>query len=76
MYQPVTMMMVQVAIYSFEKYDETYLATGLRSTLGAENVMTLSVALTVETAQFAAGCAFVILNVCIPFFRLWLYKIT
>jgi hypothetical protein len=68
--------MEQVAIYSFEKYDETYLATGLRSTLGAENVMTLSVALTVETAQFAAGCAFVYLNVCIPFFRLWLYKIT
>ena len=46
-----------MAIYSFERYDEAYLAAGLRSSVGAENVMTLSVGLSAETARLAAGCA-------------------
>ena len=45
-----------MAIYSFEKYDEAYLASGLRSALGADNVKALSVALSADTARLADGC--------------------
>ena len=45
----------QVAIYSFEKYDDTYLLTGLRNSLGIENVKTLNFALSADTVQFASG---------------------
>ena len=42
-------------IYSYEKYDERYLASGLRGALGADSVRVHAVALSMETVHLAAG---------------------
>jgi hypothetical protein len=45
----------QVMIYSLEKYDEKFLTPELHSAIGAENVRSVRVSLSLDTADLAKG---------------------
>jgi hypothetical protein len=48
-------MRVQVLVYSLEKYDQKYLIPQLQSAIGEENVKTVRVSLSLDTAELAKG---------------------
>eukprot|EP00291_Cryptomonas_curvata_P017715 CAMPEP_0172172938 /NCGR_PEP_ID=MMETSP1050-20130122/12742_1 /TAXON_ID=233186 /ORGANISM="Cryptomonas curvata, Strain CCAP979/52" /LENGTH=74 /DNA_ID=CAMNT_0012844569 /DNA_START=24 /DNA_END=244 /DNA_ORIENTATION=+ len=55
--------MSKVLIYSLEKYDEKFLTPELHSAIGAENVRSVRVSLSLDTSDLAKGydavCLFV-----------------